>query len=216
MPIRVVLVDHHKVLRAGLCHWLSSHADIELAGEADDLRSAIEVVQSAAPDVVVLDLILPDGHGLDLLPHVRPNARVLVFSAQQGRDMTDRVLDAGCWGFIDKTAEGDELVAAIRAVHAGRTVISVARRTDGVVLEPPHMIEKRERVDQSLSDREREVLACLARGLTNQEAADQLFLSVKTVETYRSRLTRKLGMRGRSELYQYAHSHGLLAESTGA
>ncbi len=121
-------------------------------------------------------------------------------------------MELGCAGFVDKTAANSELVNAIRAVHAGRRVVSIPKRaaaynfpnTPAAVV--PHLAAQND-----LSEREREVLIRIARGLTNQQAADELFLSIKTVETYRSRLTRKLGLNGRSELYDYARSIGILS-----
>lgn len=214
MTIRIIVIDDHEALRAGIRHLLEPHADMAIVGEASSMRTATDLLALISADVVLLDLKLPDGNGLELLPHLNANCaatRVLVFSATHGREWADHAIKLGCAGFVDKTAATGELAAAIRAVHAGRQVVSVSEGEATPFHGPPLAVPTPPSEHEPLSERESEVLALIARGLTNKEAAKELFLSVKTIETYRARLTRKLGFRGRSELFDYARSAGLMS-----
>lgn len=213
MNVRVMIIDDHETLRAGIRHLLAVHSDFDVVGEAGSIRTAATLISETPADVIVLDLQLQDGNGLELTPHIQqtqPTARILAFSAAPGSEWADHAVEQGCAGFVDKTAPTTELATAIRAVHAGRKVMSFAAKSHA--LRPLSPVSAPATVGaQPLSDRETGVLTCIARGLTNQQAADELLLSVKTVETYRSRLTRKLGLRSRSELFDYAHQAGLIS-----
>ncbi len=214
MSIRVLLVDDHELTRAGVRLVIDRCPDLDLVAEADSYASAAQAIEEQRPDVVVLDLMLPDGEGLDLAEVVRQHSadtKLLALSANQTHEWADRALKAGCAGCLDKGAGVAEVASAIRAVHGGRTVINVSQAA-ALFRDSSHAaVPMAPTVPTALSQREQEVLGCIARGLTNQQAADEMFLSVKTVETYRSRLTRKLGLRGRSELFEYAQSAGMLS-----
>lgn len=217
-PIQVLLIDRHEVFRAGLRYVLDKHDEMEVVGEADTVAVGVTSIESLKPNVVVLDVSIAD----DACEVVHaackahsPETCIVGLSGHRSRHWAERSLNAGCAGYLDKTAGIIEIVPAISAISRGRMIISLPRHepptmpvADPVATGPPgpHV--------ELLSDREREVLQCLARGQTNQQAADDLFLSVKTVETYRSRMTRKLGLRGRAELFEYAKSNGLLADAT--
>jgi DNA-binding NarL/FixJ family response regulator len=212
MNLRVIIIDDHETLRAGIRHLLAIHDDFDVVGEAGSIRCATALITETPADVILLDLHLPDGNGLDLAPHIQqtqPTARILAFSAAVGHEWADHAVQRGCAGYLDKTAPSSELATAIRAVHAGRKVMSVAAESCAVrPLGPVPTLAPA--ATSALSERETGVLKCIARGQTNQQAADELLLSVKTVETYRSRLTRKLGLRSRSELFGYAQQVGLI------
>ena len=213
MSIRVLLIEDHELFRIGLKHVLDRTSGIEVVGEATDLRTGIQAVQETEVDVVLLDLDLPDASGLVVLRSIRAEAgeaAVLVVSCNEGNDWAERVLAAGGHGFVDKSAQFPELITAVRAVHAGRCFISVERSEKLIRQDEPAANSEHASPHANLSEREIEVLSRIARGQTNKQAADELFLSVKTVETYRSRMMRKLGVSGRAELFQYAHDTGLL------
>lgn len=219
MSITVLLVDPNDLMRAGVRAALLRTGEFEIVGEAREIAEAKRLLGELKPDVLVLELNLPDGDGLTLIEacgEESTTTKVLALATQQAREVVDRALDAGCAGYLDKTVGIEEIAPAVRAVHGGRTVVSVSNVESliGEMLAHPPASggPPVSSVDPGeLSDREREVLACLARGLTNQQAADKLYLSVKTVETYRSRLTRKLDLRDRSQLFDYALASGLLA-----
>lgn len=214
MPIRVLLIEDHHVFRLGLRYVLDRSEGIEVVGEAPDCDTGMEMLRTAGANVVVLDLDLPDASGIELLEAVRDasgGAAVLVVSGYDDYDWAVRVLQAGGHGFVDKSAQFEEIVAAVRAVHAGRRLMSISEQGQMLRRDPSADTTSRRPESAALSEREQEVLNRLARGLTNQQVADELFLSVKTIETYRSRLMRKLGLSSRSELFEYARETGLLA-----
>lgn len=223
MSIRVALIDDHQLIRTGVKMLLTRCDDIEVVAEADTLRLGSEAIQQTKPDVALLDLNLPDGSGLELMQVIAadsPRTKALVLSAHREEAWVQKAIAAGCAGYIDKMAFSSEVISAIRSVHAGRRVISISGMENLLLQDPAHVAthppanadqQEIQTLSESLSKRECEVLARIARGKTNQQTADELFLSVKTIETYRSRLTRKLGRRGRSELFEFAQSAGLLS-----
>jgi DNA-binding NarL/FixJ family response regulator len=184
---------------------LNAQADMEVVGEATDCRQAVCQARLLTPDIVTLDLALPGG-GIAALEQIRrecPHTRILVLTGRDDPVCLRAALAAGGSGYLVKTATEEELYAAIRAVHRGRTFVN-SQLTIGPVageLPPP----------TGLSRREREVLDLVAHGYSNQEVASRLFLSVKTVETYRARIGDKLGLRTRAELVRYALEVGWLA-----
>lgn len=216
-PIRVVLADDHAVLRAGLRALLSVEPDMEVVGEADNGDEAFRKVIELRPDVVVLDIAMPRGNGLDVLRRLQAagsDARVLVLTMHDEEQYLLQVLRAGGSGYLLKAAADTALMEAIRTIHRGEAFLgpsATARLLDD------YRVRRAEDGGDgfdSLSDREREVLALTAAGYTNQEIADQLVISAKTVDTYRSRIMEKLRLYHRSELVKLALRHGLLkAES---
>jgi len=213
--ITVLVADDHPVVRAGVRMLISSQPDMEVVGEAADGVECLERVGSLRPQVVVLDLTMPRLAGLPTLRAIverYPGVRVLVLTMHEEAAVARQVLDAGAAGFLVKRAVDVELIAAIRAVQRGEifvhsaltgSLLAMARGNSkaGSPAAPPA---------EPLSPRELEVLQLLARGYTNQQVADRIFVSVKTVETYRARVLEKLGVRTRAELTRYAMDHGLL------
>ena len=212
--IRVLIVDDHALFRAGLRLLVEAQPDMTVVGEAGDGVAAVRAAAAAAPDVVTLDVTMPGGGGLAALEGLRracPGARVLVLTMHDDVAYLRAALAAGGSGYVLKTAEEAELLAALRAVHRGHTFVD-ARLTQGLVqsLLAPDAPDDAADPKGALSRREREVLTLLAEGHANRMVAERLFLSVKTVETYRTRIAEKLGLRTRADLVRYALEAGLL------
>lgn len=215
--IRVVLADDHAVLRAGLRALLSAEADMEVVGEAENGDEAVRKVAELRPDVLVLDIAMPNGNGLDVIRRLRAAGRdtkVLVLTMHDEEQYLLQVLRAGGSGYLLKAAADTALMEAIRTIDRGDAFLdpSAAAR----LLEDYRVRRSDDSGDgyDSLSDREREVLALTAAGYTNQEIADRLVISAKTVDTYRSRIMEKLRLHHRSELVKLALRHGLLTAGT--
>ncbi len=210
--VRIVLVDDHTVLRTGLRMVISGQPDLTVVGEAADGPEALLVVRRVLPDVVVLDLALPGTDAMELIAEVvrsSPGTQVLILTMHADAGSVRAALTAGARGYIVKTTAHTELLRAIRSVHAGRTVVDPSltpgRRRAG---EPPRPAAGGR--GQLLSPRERQVLQLLAHGHTHQEIADRLGVGIKSIETYRARLARKLDLQSRADLVRYAIGVGLL------
>jgi DNA-binding NarL/FixJ family response regulator len=211
--ITVLVADDHPVVRAGVRLLIGSQSDMEVVGEAADGVECVALVGTLRPHVVVLDLSMPRLPGLGALRALRekhPETRVLVLTMHEDPATARQVLEAGGAGFLVKRAVDVELIAAIRAVHRGEVYLHSA--LTGPLLEMGRAAgpTPADTPPDCLSPRERDVLQLLAHGYTNQQVADRIFLSVKTVETYRARLLEKLNLRTRAELTRYAIAHGLL------
>ena len=217
MPtIRVLIADDHAVLRAGLKLLINAQADMDVVGEVGDGPATIGSAQATAPHVVLLDLSMPGSRftqTIEQLVRVAPSSRVLVLTMHDDPAYLQAALQAGASGYIVKKAADVELLTAIRAVHHGRTFVDLTRPGEEA---RGHEVRRVSRESPAaghpgvLSRREAEVLRLLAQGHTNQEAADHLAVSVKTVETHRKRLSDKLGLRSRAQLFRFAVEVGLL------
>ncbi len=215
--IRVLVADDHAVLRAGLKLLIGAQADMEVVGEAATGPEAIQAARAASPHVVLLDLSMPGGRSsqtIEALARLEPTPRVLVLTMHDDPVYMRAALQAGASGYIVKKAADVELVTAIRAVHQGRTFVDLSRPGEPAVEQPEHRAARASPADRHprvLSPRETEVLRLLAQGHTNQAAAELLHVSVKTVETHRQRLTEKLGLKSRAQLFRFAVEIGLLS-----
>jgi two-component system, NarL family, response regulator NreC len=201
-PIRVVIADDHALMRRNLRTLLDSEHDIEVTAEADYFALAERHVHGHRPDVLILDMTLPDGPSLRALEAMRraaPATRIVVMSVDDAPGFAQRALAAGASGFVPKDRAVEDLAEAVRAATRGETYVS-GRISEGID----------SLTGAELSRRETEVLRLIALGYTSVEIAGQLHLSPRTIETHRARIHRKLGMRRRSELVQYALRHGLL------
>lgn len=212
--ITLLLADDHSVLRSGLRLLLDGHSDMEVAGEAGDGVQALELAGRLKPDVAVVGLAMPAG-GVELVGRLRsavPATPVLVLTMHHHPAYLQGAIAAGAAGFVVKRVADRELISAIRAVGAGDTLVvaGLAREAAGLVEPGPQMPGGRREGLALLSPREQEVPRLLAPGYTNQEIAETLFLSVKTVETHRSRIMNKLGLTRRAELVRFAIEHGLV------
>jgi two-component system, NarL family, response regulator NreC len=212
VTVRLLIVDDHAVVRSGLRRVLEAEDDIEVVGEAGDLRGAVFEARAQKPDVVLMDLVMPGGSGIEATPAVLkevPEAKVLMLSMQDDPRYVREAFAAGAHGYVLKEAADAEVVDAVREVAAGGRYVHPALGARLVAAEA----EERARADADpLSDREREVLRLLALGHTNQEIAKMLYLSVRTVETHRAHIMQKLRLTTRAELVRYAIDAGLLEE----
>jgi two-component system response regulator NreC len=213
--IRVLVADDHAVMRAGLRMLLDAQLDMAVVAEAGNGRDAVAQVKASRPDVVLLDLSMPGLGGIaavELLRKEAPQAQVLILTMHEDPEYLRQALEAGASGYLVKSAADTELLAAIRAIRRGEKYVYSS--LTGALLDMA--LEKRQKqVEQrgvaDLSKREIEVLRLLALGHTNKQIADRLFLSVKTIETYRARIIEKLQLPTRAELVEYAIKHGLLS-----
>lgn len=212
--IRVLIADDHAVLRTGLKLLLSAQPDMEVVGEAADGGEAMAKARALRPDVILMDLTMPGIGGSEATRRIKdesPGIKVLVLTMHDDPSYLRHLLEAGASGYVVKKSADADLLLAIRAAHRGEVFLdsSLAGGLVDEVIRPSGPRRPRDAYE-TLSDREREVLKWLARGHTNQEIAEKLFLSVKTVETYRARLAEKLDLRGRAELVRFAMERGLL------
>lgn len=211
MPIRILLADDHRLVRSGLRRLLETQTDMEVVGEAGDGAETVEETVRLRPDVVVMDVAMPKGGGLEATRRIAEAglpSRVLVLTAHAEEQYLLPVIRAGGAGYLLKSAADEELLDAIRAVHRGDAYLpppaaamllrDYVRRGDGGA----ELAE--------LSPREREVVRLTAEGYDAREIGERLYLSGKTVETYRRRAMEKLGLQSRAELVRYALRHGML------
>ncbi len=210
MSIRVALVDDHAIVRAGLRLVLEADSGFEVVGEAGTAAAAITLVRELRPDVVLLDINLPDESGLKVAEAIRqPGVRLLMLSVHDDREIVRESVRIGAHGYLRKDTTPADLRAAIRAVHAGDAWFSpsVARTLAEAIRDQPAAVpESLER----LTEREREVLVRIARGLSNKEIAGELGISVRTVESHRDSLMRKTGMKNVAALTRLAIEAGML------
>jgi two-component system, NarL family, response regulator NreC len=213
--IRVLIVDDHAVVRSGLHLLLDAEDDIEVVGEAGDVRTAVFEARERKPNVILMDVVMPEQSGIEGVPLVLkevPEAKVLFLSMQDDPRYVREAFAAGAAGYVLKEAADAEVVAAVREVAAGGRYVHPALGARLVAAEAD--ARAREEADP-LSDREREVMRLLALGHTNQEIAKMLFISVRTAETHRAHIMQKLRLGTRAELVRYALDNGLL-DSTEA
>ncbi|MGH7895173.1 MAG: response regulator [Candidatus Binatia bacterium] len=212
--IRVLLADDHAVLRAGLRMLINAQADMRVVGEAGEGHDTVDKTAALLPDVVLMDLTMPGGGGMDALKRIRrerPQTRVLVLTMHDDPAYARASVAAGAAGLVIKDVDGEELLNAIRIAYQGRMYVSTVKREPGVdETEADAAWTSRAESLRQLSRREITVLEMVAQGHTNQEIATRLALSVKTVETYRARVMDKLALRNRAELVRFAIEQGLL------
>jgi two-component system, NarL family, response regulator NreC len=204
--IRIVLADDHAVVRSGLRLLLDGEEDFEVVAEAGDLDSARRYVRGHNPDVLVLDLNMPGGSSLEAIPAIRteaPDTQIVVLTMQQEPAFARHALGAGAIGYVLKEAADDELVEAVRRAADGESYLN-PRLGAHLASEPAPA------APDDLSERELEVLRLIALGHTNAEIAEQLYLSVRTVETHRAHIQQKLSLSSRAELVGYALRRGLV------
>jgi two-component system response regulator NreC len=212
--IRVLIVDDHAVLRSGLRMLINAQTDMEVVGEAPATSEALAATREIQPDIVTLDLSMPGGGGLKFLEQARTEglkARTVVLTMHDDPAYFRSAISAGALGYVVKTAADNELLTAIRAVNDGRLFVSMPGGKQDDLLHAQSGT-----TGSALSDREQQVLVYLAEGHTNKEIGERLDLSVKTIETYRSRIASKLQLRSRAEIVRYALDMGLLRQDGGA
>lgn len=208
---RLILVDDHQLFRAGLRALLAAYPDFDVVGEAGDAREAVERCEQLEHDLVVVDVTLPGSNGIALIRELRRRQHrhpVLVLTMHQHADIVADAFAAGAAGYALKLQSEPELVEAIRVTAAGGRYAAPAVASVIQALPPDGPSGG---VLASLSAREREIFDLLVRGLTNADVARQLFISIKTVETHRTRILRKLDVHNIGELVRLAARHGLIA-----
>jgi len=207
-PIKIVIADDHSVVRRGLRQLLEAEVGFDVVAEAGDVESARRYVRGHHPDVLVIDLNMPGGPSIDAIPSIRaesPTTQIVVLTMQSEPAYARQALSAGALGYVLKEAADVELIEAIRAAAAGESYLN-PRLGAKVAAEPPPG------PPGGLSDREVEVLKMIALGRTNAQVAEDLFLSVRTVETHRAHIQQKLGLSDRSELVSYALRNKLIGD----
>jgi DNA-binding NarL/FixJ family response regulator len=224
-PIRVLIADDQRVVREGLSMLIGLIDDVKVVGVACDGAEAVRLAEAHQPDVVLMDLRMPDLDGIAATAQLRerlPAARVLVLTTYADEDAIVPALQAGARGYLTKDASAEQIETAIRAVHAGQTHLDPAvqeRLVAAVISRPPSPdfadpgspAARARRPPDGLTIREAEVLSLLASGLSNAEIAQRLYLSHATVKTHINRIFAKTGVRDRAQAVRYAYQHGLTA-----
>jgi two-component system response regulator NreC len=214
--VRVLLADDHTILRAGLKMMLNAQPDIEVVGEASDGRQVVVEAQRLLPDVILMDITMPECNGIEATRQVKrllPETRVLVLTMHENEEYLFQMLRAGAAGYMLKEAADTELISAIRVVSSGRFYLSPSAQTMMVsdYLQRVRTGEERDSYG-ALTEREREILKLVAEGYTNAQIGERLFISPKTVDTHRTHIMDKLNLHSRAELVKYAMRRGLLED----
>lgn len=220
--IRILLADDHALIRSGIATLLQSSADFSIIGEAKDGEEAIQKAKELNPDVIVIDLSMPKLSGIEATKIIKkkyPHIRVLVLTMHENEEYVYQILKSGAGGYVLKSAGKEELSSAIRAVARGEKFFSprvsqimaegYLRRAEGDEV-------KEWQSDVPLTRREKEILALVANGLTNQQIADQLYISPRTVDTHRTNIMQKLNIHDVVNLVRYAIEHGITTSKDGA
>src|SRR5690348_12792623 len=211
--LRILLADDHKMVREGLRLLIDSQPDMRVAGEAANGREVLQRAREIKPDVVVMDLSMPELNGMQATERLQaelPDIKVVAITANEDESYLRQLVKMGAAGYVLKRSAGDELVKAIGAVAEGGVYFEAALASRALAKQMT--AGKSESGTAELSDREKEVLVLLAWGYSNKEIAARLGLSVKTVETYKVRIGEKLGLRSRTQMVQYALHQGWLNE----
>lgn len=214
MAIRLLLVDDHTVVRSGLRMLLANEADIEIVGEAGTAREALEAVMALRPDIVLMDIGLPDASGIDVardIKRTRPETAIVALTIHEDEEYFFKMLEAGASGYVPKRAAPEELLTAIHAASVGEVYLypSLAKLLVKDYLAQEAQTKAENQTD-GLTSREQEVLAHLADGASNDEIAETLNISPKTVARHRENIMRKLGLHSRTELVKYAIRKGII------
>jgi two-component system response regulator NreC len=215
--IRILIADDHAVLRAGLRMLINTQPDMMVVAEAGDGLQAVQQANDTRPDVVVMDITMPESGGIPAIEQISqalPQIHILVLTMHDDAAYLRSALAAGASGYVVKKSADSELISAIHAVHRGQMFVDLASSSGAIqeaLLNRPAKDQIRPGDSKGLlSQREKAVLSLVAQGYTNQQVADRLCLSVKTVETYRMRLAEKLELRSRADLTRYALEIGLI------
>jgi len=214
MTIRLLLVDDHAVVRTGLRMLLSGQEDVEIVGEAGSAAEALAETERVQPTVILMDIGLPDKTGIEATREIKAkfsNVNIVALTIHEDEEYFFQMLNAGASGYVPKRAAPEELITAIRAAANGEVYLypSMAKLLVRDFLNIDRLTDEKPNLD-GLTDRESEVLAMLAEGASNQEIADSLVISPKTVERHRENIMRKLNLHSRAELVRYAIRKGII------
>jgi two-component system, NarL family, response regulator LiaR len=208
--IRVLLADDHEMVRIGVSAFLASQPDMEVVGEADNGKRAVELALELRPDIILMDLVMPEMDGIEATKQIIaqwPEAKIIVVTSFLDDEKVYPALEAGATSYILKTSKANEIANAIRATFYGQSVLE-PEVTNKVMTK---MKQKKELLPhEELTNREMEVLLLMAQGKTNQEIADELFIAVKTVKVHVSNILSKLGVQDRTQAVIYAFKHSLV------
>jgi len=212
--VRVLVADDHTIVREGICLMLKAQPDLEVVGEAADGREAIAKARQLVPDIVIMDLTMPELDGLEATRQIKqthPQVQVLALTIHESDEYFFRVLQAGASGYVLKRAAADDLIAAVHAVARGDVFLypSVAKKLVADYLGRVGAGNEKDSYDK-LTAREREVLTLIAEGHSNREIADKLTLSLSTVQTHYTHIMEKLNLQSRAEMIKYAIRRGLI------
>jgi two-component system, NarL family, response regulator NreC len=213
MPIRLLIADDHTILRAGLTSLLNAEPEMEVVGEAYDENSAVAQAVEKHPDVILMDISMPDSGGIDATRRIKqlvPEARILILTVHEDKGLMQEGIRSGAMGYILKRAVKSELINAIHTVMRDELYLHPAMARLLLLENPTPALEVAGPISDPLTSREIEVLRLIAQGYTNNRAAEILNLSVRTVEYHRSNLTDKLNLRSRVDLMRYAEEKGLI------
>jgi two-component system response regulator NreC len=214
MKIRLFLVDDHQVVRTGLRMLLDNEDDVQIVGEAGTAREAMEAVDKIKPDVILMDIGLPDMSGIEAtqkIKHAHPNMAVVALTIHEDEEYFFRMLDAGASGYVPKRAAPEELLTAIRSAAKGEVYLypSMAKLLVKDYLAQEHNLDGASSLD-GLTDREQEILKYLVEGENNEDIAVKLVISPKTVARHRENIMRKLNLHTRADLVRYAIRKGII------
>lgn len=210
--IRVAIVDDHDMVRKGLLAYLMTEEDIEIVGEGSSGKEAVEIVRKEKPDVVLMDLLMENGTGIDATKEImkfRPECKIIILTSFYDDEQVFPAIEAGAFSYLLKTARADEIADAIKKATRGETVIEpkVANKMMNRFRQPD------KKLHDDLTEREHEVLMCLGDGLTNQEISEELFIGIKTVKTHVSNILSKLEVQDRTQAAIYANRNGLIKKT---
>jgi len=212
MVTRIILADDHRILREGICSLVATLPEVEIVGEADDGRKTVDLARKLVPDIVVMDIGMPNLNGIEATKAIKaeiPTVKVIALSMHSDARYVAEMLKAGASGYMLKDSAFEELAEALRVVMTGRVYLSPGMN-DAVMNDYVRRLsEGSPRAALDLSPREKEVLQLLAEGLSTKEIADRLHVSAKTADTHRQRVMNKLGLRSVAELTKYAVREGL-------
>ena len=213
MDTKVLLADDHAILREGIRMVLDAQPGITVIGEAKDGRQALEMVEQLQPDVVVMDIAMPNLNGAEATRQIKrrfPRIQVVILTMHENQQYLAQIVSAGATGAVLKRSAGTELVTAVKAAARGESYFSPTLSTMMLDVYRMRLAEQGEDELAQLTEREREVLQLVAEGKTNQEIADQLFVSIKTVQTHRMHIMEKLGAHDRTDLVKHAIRLGVI------
>ncbi len=216
MSIHILLADDHTILRAGLRMMLNAQSDFEVIGEAQDGRQAIQEAQRLQPDVILMDITMPDMNGIEATRQIKkllPETKVLILTMHEHDEYVFQALRAGASGYMLKEAADTDLISALRVIQNGQFYLSPTAQSVmvGDYLQRVRTGEEKDSYS-SLTEREREILKLVAEGYTNNQIAERLIISPKTVDTHRTHVMDKLNLHSRAELVKYAMRRGLLED----
>ncbi len=216
MKIRILLADDHTILRAGLKMMLNAQPDMEIVGEAQDGRQAVQEAQRLQPDIILMDITMPDMNGIEATKQIKklsPEGKILILTMHEHDEYIFQALRAGASGYMLKEAADTDLISAIHIIQSGQFYLSPTAQSVmvGDYLQRLRTGEEKDSYS-SLTEREREILKLVAEGHTNNQIAERLVISPKTVDTHRTHIMDKLNLHSRAELVKYAMRRGLLED----